>query len=266
MSDLPEKIGPVPVDKPWHKFRELMVRKVGPLPIWAWTLAGGGVIAAVILMHGKIPGMGALSGQTPQDAQGAGGGSGSGGDVSGPPPSSSPPGGGSTPPPSQPPLLDGPPPIGQQAGGTGGTVAPSAKHIPGIATRHTYDAAAYHGSLSGGVPLSKSAAQEIVATSADYSTAAHTRPGITGKEAQAQAEAMVKAHGATQAKGIGSRNTSGAGKAPPKTKPLDKKKVAESQAKGIGSRNTGGVPHTKVPTATSQINNTQHTNHAGVQE
>lgn len=124
MSDLPEKIGPVPVDKPWHQFRDFMAKKAGPLPIWAWTLLGGGVIAAVVLMHGKIPGIGALTGQAAQSAQGAGGGSGSGGEVTQPPPGSSPPGGGSTPPPYQPPL-DTPPPIGQQDGTSGGGVAPS---------------------------------------------------------------------------------------------------------------------------------------------
>jgi hypothetical protein len=139
VSDLPEKIGPVPVDKPWHQFRDFMAKKAGPLPIWAWTLLGGGVIAAVVLMHGNIPGMGALSGQGAQNPQGGGGGdtggSGSGANPQGVPPASQAPGGGSTPQaapsaPTQPPLSGGGagdvPLLGVQSGGAGGYVAPTA--------------------------------------------------------------------------------------------------------------------------------------------
>lgn len=44
-----------------HKFAELMLRRIGPLPIWAWSTAAVGTFGAVWYLHQKSAGAGATT-------------------------------------------------------------------------------------------------------------------------------------------------------------------------------------------------------------
>lgn len=44
-----------------HKFAELMLRRIGPLPIWAWSTAAVGTFGAVWYLHKKSAGAGATT-------------------------------------------------------------------------------------------------------------------------------------------------------------------------------------------------------------